>query len=237
MGRFPLPSGRLPALDGAGLISGGSFWTVLVNYFGFDLRVVAPISVLRHMQEAKRQGIQIPDGHLLEACRQDDLLFVFDATAAARPEAQDTIAALVNRGRDVVQLTPEKSDPHLAERPICFVGTDPGSPLARQALFLISWASPAQATAGAVPTVLIGDDLTQLVDLLDLADALNRNIQTSFVLTALPAVVSLAGIFFLNFGVVTAIVLNYTGLGLGVLYTLVPPVAGRATGIDSESER
>lgn len=215
---------------------------VLVNYFGFDLRVVAPIAVLRHLQEAKRQGIQIPDGRLLEICHQDDLLFVFDATAAARPEAQAIFSTLAQQGREVVQLAQDpalamaqtRSDPRLAERPLCFVGTELDSPLAQQAVVVISWASAPQATKKPIPVVLIEGDLTQLLDLLDLAAALNRNTQASLVITALPAMLCLVGIYFLNFGVVTAIVVNYTGLGFGVLHALAPPMAGRRAARQAE---
>lgn len=208
---------------------------VLVNYFGFDLRVVAPLSVLRHLREAADQGIQISDGRLLETLHNEELVFVFDAATTARSDAQATISALINRGVDVVQLSPHPTiaqtqildDPRLADRPICFVGTELDAPAARQAGVIVTWGTASQGGKAAANRVVIQDDLTQLADLLDLAAAMKRNIRASYVITALPAVVSLAGIFFLNFGVVTAILLNYTGLGLGVFYALIPSDAPR----------
>lgn len=199
---------------------------VLINYFGFDLRVVAPISVISYLKVAADRGIHIRDGRALEALQADDLLFVFDEAAAVRPEAQTVIDRLAGRGFTVIytaQLTdPAESLPE--DRTICFVGADMDNPTAQQAAVLLSWASAPAVAVDAAHIVLRQDSLAQLTDLLDLAQALERNEKVSFIITIVPAILCIAGIYVLNFGVVTAIILNYTGLGLGVLYALAPRV-------------
>jgi hypothetical protein len=190
--------------------------------------------VLSYLQLAARQDIQVKDGRSLKALQGTDLIFVLDAAAAARPEGPATIDALAERDRPVVTYTeaPSKDNAMSAllqaeGRRICFVGAALDSPVAQQAEVIVSWASAPAAAAEATHILLMADDLTQLVDLMDLAEALDRNVKVSFGLTAVPSVICLAGIYFLNFGVVTAIVLNYLGLGLGALYAVSPGVTGR----------
>ena len=204
---------------------------VLVNHFGFDLRVVAPLSVLSYQRVAAGKGIQIADGRALEALQGTDLVFVFDETLAAHPETQNVMATLTGRGLSVIQWgqnsqasamdDPSRGLP--AGRRICFVGVALENSAAPQSGVIVSWAST-PATDESLRIQLAQNDLTQLIELLDLVEALKRSIKTSFVITVVPSVICLAGIYFLNFGVVTALVLNYLGLGLGSLYALAPQV-------------
>lgn len=207
---------------------------VLVNHFGFDLRVVAPLCVLTYQRVAAGKGIQITDGRALEALQGSDLLFVLDETLATHPETQNVMATLTGRGLSVIQSgqnsqagaldDPSRDLP--AGRRICFVGATLDTPAAPQPGVIVSWTST-PASEEALRIQLAQNDLSPLIDLLDLVEALKRSIQTSFVITVVPSVICLAGIYFLNFGVVTGLVLDYLGFGLGALYALAPQVTAQ----------
>lgn len=219
---------------------------VLVSNFGFDLRVVAPLSVLSYLQVAEARGIHITDGRALEALQADDLLLVLDRTTAARPEARRVIEAFEAQGRRVLIWEDNREDDWkdnappadptddltndptgdplwaaLADRPWVFVAQErPPAHLRPDLYIALNGANGADADQAHIR--LADADLSRLEELFTMADALQRDMRGIFVVTVVPNLICLAGIYFLHFGIVTSIVLNYLGLGMGAVYALSP---------------
>jgi|GEM_PF-2330221 len=236
--------------------------SVLVSYFGFDLRVIAPLNMLGYVQTAAKRRILIKDGRALELLREVDLV-VFDACAAEQPEIGQVVAALQKREVEVAFLVPEGEgdtrtmtmtmtpdaawaldisfvamDELTLRRAggeiVCLVGSGPDFAFnAGQIDLSISWQNGTKEAVDAAHIVLMTRDLQPLDDMFALSAELASHAKVSFLLMLAPSVLSLTGIFFFNFGVVTAIIFDYSGLVLGVAHASWPTISTRLTDLKS----
>ena len=64
--------------------------------------------------------------------------------------------------------------------------------------------------------------VNQLIPLLDIANELDANLTRTTILTVLPGLICVGGVFFLHFGLVSAIMLYNIGLAASVSNALLP---------------
>ena len=70
--------------------------------------------------------------------------------------------------------------------------------------------------------------LNQVVYLLNLSKELDNNLKTSEIMSIIPGAICVGGVFFLNFGIISAIVLYNLGLLASVSNALLPFVKDKA---------
>lgn len=70
--------------------------------------------------------------------------------------------------------------------------------------------------------------LNQVVYLLNLSKQLDSNLKTSEIISIIPGVICVGGVFFLNFGIMSAIALYNVGLLVSVSNALLPFVKDKA---------
>jgi len=70
--------------------------------------------------------------------------------------------------------------------------------------------------------ILMDGTLNQLISLFTLAQTLERNLSTSVILTIIPGVACIGGVFLFHLGIVGAIVLYNLGLAVSILNALRP---------------
>lgn len=99
---------------------------------------------------------------------------------------------------------------------VCFVGDGINDAIAmKTANVSVSLRGATTLATDLAQVVLLEDDLNQLETLFDLARDLNQNLTSGFVITLIPVAINLAGIFFMNFHVLTTILVN-EGIGMGM---------------------
>jgi len=197
---------------------------VLLTNFGYDYRVMAPISTLSYLATARDRGIWLRDGQVLETLQQLDIL-VLDATwnqaelatlqpdptlkiidHASAPDAPDTAALIAKL----------QAEGHI----VAYLGTEPAASVAgRQAHLLMC--SNGEAVPG-VHVVLGADQPARLQQLLDLRTELAVNRKRGLLLALAPSLINLSGIYFFHFGVVSTLLVDYSGAAVGMLNSLWP---------------
>jgi Cu2+-exporting ATPase len=110
-------------------------------------------------------------------------------------------------------------------RTVCFVGDGINDSIAlKQANVSVSMRGATTIATDTAKIVLMDGNLNQLVRLFDLSRDFERNMQTNLMMTIIPGVICIGGIFFFHFGLIAAVVLYNASLGIGVLNTMVPIV-------------
>ena len=197
---------------------------VLLTNFGYDYRLTAPLSTLSYLNMANAQGIWLCDPSVLDRLQQVDVLVLavnwrdpaIAALQAALPvhlvtlPEQSTPATLITQlqaeGRTVAYFTNLASDP-------AAVAADLSISVAQ---------APHEVLPGAVHIILPEDDPVQLQQLFALTNALAATRQRGFYLAFAPGLLNLGGIYFGQFGVMTALLVDYGGALLGMLNATWP---------------
>lgn len=193
---------------------------VLLTNFGYDYRVTAPISTLSYLASAQEQGIWLRDGQALETLQQVDVLLV-DATWAEAEQAGlqfDPTLTIIVIAPGAVDLAALIVEQQAAGHMIAYLGPAPMPPLIHARLAL--WIS-----ASAAPNVDIrfaADQPAQLQALLALRTALSLNRKRGLYLALAPSLINLSGIYFLRFGVIPTLLVDYGGTAVGLLNALGP---------------
>lgn len=169
-----------------------------------------------------------------------------------RPEAHRLIAALHERGLTLYIISGDQEQPtrHLAQvlgiehyfanvlpehkaaliqqlqaegRRICFVGDGINDAIAlKQADLSISLRGASTIATDTAQIVLMDASLDRLNDLFDLASEYGTNMRFNYVASMAPGMVVIGGVFLLNFGVITSIMLYNLGLLAGVANAMSP---------------
>ncbi|MEZ4868196.1 MAG: hypothetical protein R3C14_43110 [Caldilineaceae bacterium] len=197
---------------------------VLLANFGYDYRVMAPLSTLNHIAMAKEQGILLQDGLVLEKLQQVDLLVLdgaWGATTIADLQLDDSLeiriaehdltgpalATLIRElqanGRVVAYLSPDLATKKSASEADILIAA--GDVLVPEA-----------------DIILTGNQVAQLRRCFEMAAAVAVNQQRGFYLALAPSLINLSGIYFFRFDVVTALLVDYGGSVAGVLNALGP---------------
>lgn len=211
---------------------------VLVGYFGYDLRLIAPLSVRNYQRLAAEKGILVRDGRHLELLREIDTVIIGETVlsdlddhqtgqAAALARIQAKIPNLIRLGIDPLPTPDQIATWRQEGRRICFVGEpELQSEIAQQVEIVVS----ANDSLDAAILLKGKAKLSQTADLLDLAEAMHGNVRNSILITAIPNLISLTGIYFFKFGVIPAILLDQAGLVLGTTNAMRPLYSGSFSG-------
>jgi hypothetical protein len=193
---------------------------VLLTNFGYDYRITAPITTLSYLATARQQGIWLRNGQTLETLQRLDVLII-DAEWAATDDAPwqpDLTLTLIRREHTSVDLDALIAEQQAAGHIVAYLGQERPHALidARPDLWI---------TASATPDAdirLAADQPAQLQALLALRTVLTANRKRGLYLALAPSLISLSGIYFLRFGVVTTLLVDYGGTAAGMLNALAP---------------
>jgi hypothetical protein len=195
---------------------------VLLTNFGYDYRITAPISTLRYLASARQQGIWLRDGHALEMLQRVDVLIVTAALAEGeqprlQPDPTLTIVVIATDTTDLAKLIAEQQ---AAGHVVAYLGGE-STPLPLDARPDL-WISTSAATASGAAIRLPADQPAPLEALLALRAALTASRKRGLYLALAPSVINLSGIYFLRFGVITTLLVDYGGTAAGMLNALGP---------------
>jgi hypothetical protein len=195
---------------------------VLLTNFGYDYRITAPISTLRYLASARQQGIWLQDGHALEMLQRVDVLIVTAALAEGeqprlQPDPTLTIVVIATDTTDLAKLIAEQQ---AAGHVVAYLGGE-STPLPLDARPDL-WISTSAATASGAAIRLPADQPAPLEALLALRAALTASRKRGLYLALAPSVINLSGIYFLRFGVITTLLVDYGGTAAGMLNALGP---------------
>ena len=123
---------------------------------------------------------------------------------------------------------------------VCFVGDGINDAIAlKQAHVSVSLRGASTVAADAASVVLMDGDLGKLGLLFELADGLRTNLRTDMLASFIPGALSIAGVFFLNLGVMPAFAIGMGGFAIGMVNSMMPCLAAGddAKKPDSQKER
>ncbi|OQW91940.1 MAG: hypothetical protein BWK78_03180 [Thiotrichaceae bacterium IS1] len=106
---------------------------------------------------------------------------------------------------------------------VCFVGDGINDALAmRQAKVSISLQGATSIATDVAEIILMDGSLTQLPDLFEISKNLESNLQSSFNISIAPGVIKVGGFFLLNFGLLTAILIDGVFFLVGIANSMRP---------------
>jgi heavy metal translocating P-type ATPase len=106
---------------------------------------------------------------------------------------------------------------------ICYIGDGINDSIAlKKSQVSISLRGASTIATDTAQIVLMDEGLNHLNALFDLADDFNANMDTTFAVMLVPAVISVGGVFLLGFGIPQTIILNMVGLILGLGNAMIP---------------
>jgi len=106
---------------------------------------------------------------------------------------------------------------------VCFIGDGINDSIAlKKANVSISMRGASTAATDTAAIILMDGTLNKLIQLFDIANDLEHNMNRSTILTILPGVICIGGVFFFHFGLFTAIMLNNFGLAASLSNALLP---------------
>lgn len=109
------------------------------------------------------------------------------------------------------------------DKKVCFIGDGINDSIAMQkASVSISLRGATTVATDTAQIILMGENLTHLPLLFDIADRFDENMKNNLVISVVPGAICIAGVFLLNFGVYASMMLYYAGLALGVLNSTRP---------------
>jgi len=169
-----------------------------------------------------------------------------------RPEAQEVVDALRARNLELYIISGDQEEPtrslahslgipnyfadtlpeHKAElveklqaegRTVCFVGDGINDAIAlQQADVSISLRGASTIATDTAQIILMDGDFRQLEYLLKTVSAFDSNMRGNLVTSLVPGIVCIGGVFFLHWGLVTAIAIYNVGLVAGVANAMLP---------------
>jgi hypothetical protein len=177
---------------------------------------------LRYLASARQQGIWLRDGHALEMLQRVDVLIVTAALAEGeqprlQPDPTLTIVVIATDTTDLAKLIAEQQ---AAGHVVAYLGGE-STPLPLDARPDL-WISTSAATASGAAIRLPADQPAPLEALLALRAALTASRKRGLYLALAPSVINLSGIYFLRFGVITTLLVDYGGTAAGMLNALGP---------------
>lgn len=100
---------------------------------------------------------------------------------------------------------------------VCFIGDGINDSVAlKRANLSISLSGATKVAMDTAQIVLMDGTLKQLDKLFDIARDFDKNMQTNFTMSMIPTILSMGGAFLLHMNIITAILLYYSGLFIGV---------------------
>jgi heavy metal translocating P-type ATPase len=106
---------------------------------------------------------------------------------------------------------------------VCFIGDGINDSIAMQkASVSISLRGATTVATDTAQIILMGENLTHLPLLFDIAGRFDKNMKKNLLISIVPGVICIGGVFLLNFGLYTSMILYYAGLTLGVVNSTRP---------------
>lgn len=196
---------------------------VLLTNFGYDYRLVSPLSTLRYLQAAADEGIWFQEPHVLDRLQAVDVLVV-DGDWAGQ-EAVERLAGLPLELRTLSPMLTTAArasliaDLQKAGYTVAYATTRQETIATMPADLVIS---VVQATGPLLPPgVHVGLSTTapaQLQQLFTLTQALAVTRRRGLYFALAPGLLNLGGIYWGRFGVITALLVDYGGTVLGILH-------------------
>ena len=106
---------------------------------------------------------------------------------------------------------------------VCFVGDGINDSIAlKKANTSISLRGATTIATDTAQIILMDQTLNQLDQIIEIARAFDQNMNISFIATMLQSIIGIYGALFLNFGLITPIILNNVGLAIGASNSMLP---------------
>ena len=106
---------------------------------------------------------------------------------------------------------------------ICFVGDGINDTIAlKKANVSVSLSGATTIATDTAQVVLMDGTLNQLPELFDIAQEFNVNMRNNLIIATIPTVICLGGVFFLRWGVFSAVILGQTSGFVGIGNTMLP---------------
>lgn len=100
---------------------------------------------------------------------------------------------------------------------VCFVGDGINDSIAlKQANVSVSLRGASRAATDTAEIILMDESLNQLEELFNIAQDFEINMKNSFFITSIPTCITIGGVLFFHFGIITSVIMHYAGLGLGI---------------------
>ncbi len=110
-----------------------------------------------------------------------------------------------------------------AGKSVCYIGDGINDSIAlKQAHVSISLRGASTIATDTAAIILMDGGLSQLGQLFEIAEQFENNLWRTLMITILPGFISMSGVLFLNFGIITTILLNQVGLAVGMANTILP---------------
>ncbi|MEM7125042.1 MAG: hypothetical protein AAF702_01870 [Chloroflexota bacterium] len=202
--------------------------TILLANFGYDYRVLAPLNTLRHLRAAKKKGIRIQDEYAFDNLIEADKLIVDSTLEEAFPslnakshsdstvlyetrmkdrETADQIARWQDEGHKVAYISASsKHIKAMTQADIVVACYNDGNDAIEPPM--------------SAELIIDPDRPNQFQQIFSLAHSMDANRKLGVTLALIPSVVNLCGIYFGHFGPITALLVDYGGLGAGLINAL-----------------
>lgn len=215
------------------------------------------ISIPSHIQKAEERCHE-EGYSLVYLAIDEQLAGVIELQPTIRPEAQRIIRELQEQNMQIVIISGDHEKPtkKLAQKlgidhyfaetlpqnkgqliadlqakghRVCFIGDGINDSIAmKKAHVAISLRGASSIATDTAHVILMDGTLNQVVYLLNLSKQLDSNLKTSEIISIIPGAICVGGVFFLNFGIISAIVLYNVGLLVSVSNALLPFVKEKA---------
>ena len=106
---------------------------------------------------------------------------------------------------------------------VCFVGDGINDSIAlKKANVSISLSGASSVATDTASIILMDGTLNQLIPLLDVAQELDTNISRSTIMSIVPGIITVGGVYFLHFGIVASLILYEIGLVASLSNAMLP---------------
>lgn len=186
----------------------------------------------------------------------DRLAGAIEIHPAIRPESRAVIRALQERGISVVIISGDKQaatqhlatqlgidtfyaetlpeqkaqlivDMQQAGKAVCYIGDGINDSIAlKQANVSVSLQGASAIAVDTAEIILMDENLTQLIELFDLAQRYRTNVRRIFTTSVAPGVLVIAGAFIFHFGIASTIVAYNVAMAAGVGSAMLPLLRG-----------
>ena len=182
----------------------------------------------------------------------DQLAGAIELHTTIRPEAKQVVRELHKRNMDIYIISGDHEEPtkklaqelgidnYFAEtlpenkadliaklqehgKQVCFVGDGINDSIAlKKANVSISLRGASSAATDTAQIILMNQNLTQLIQALDVAQRFETNMKFNTIITILPGLITIYGAFFLGFGMAHSVIMNDIGVVIGVSNAVWP---------------
>lgn len=200
----------------------------------------------------KQEGCNNSGSSLVYVAINGTLAGALELLPTLRPETETVIRELTNRGFEIYILSgdhkhatenmakrlgipkyfsevfPEDKAKIITElqqqgKKICFVGDGINDALAlKTANVSVSLRGASTVATDSAGIILMDGNLSQLLQVIDLANQLDSNMKSNLVISSTPGIICITGAFFFHFGILSAMMLYTGGLVAGAGNAMLP---------------